>query len=374
MSRTPHPRRKIGYAVVGLGHIAQTQVLPAFEHASRNSRLVGLVSGDAGKAARIAKRHDVSNVWSYDEFDECLSSEEVEAVYLAVPNTLHADLAIRAARAGVHVLVEKPMAASERECEEMIRAAEDAGVKLMVAYRLHFEEANMRAVELARSGKLGELRYFTSSFSYQVKPGNIRVRKTTGGGPLWDIGIYCLNAARYLFQAEPSEVFAFSVQPAGSDRFREVEEAMSVVLRFPEDRLATFTCSFGATSVSSFQLVGTRGELKVEHAYGYSGERVHILTVDGRTTERTFPAGDQFAPELIYFSDCVIEDHEPEPSGQEGLADVRVIRALYRSASTGKPVKLEPFDRRQRPDLSQVIRRPPISEPKTVHAEPPRHG
>jgi len=374
MSRTPHPRRKIGYAVVGLGHIAQTQVLPAFEHASRNSRLVGLVSGDAGKAARIAKRHDVSNGWSYDEFDECLSSEEVEAVYLAVPNTLHADLAIRAARAGVHVLVEKPMAASERECEEMIRAAEDAGVKLMVAYRLHFEEANMRAVELARSGKLGELRYFTSSFSYQVKPGNIRVRKTTGGGPLWDIGIYCLNAARYLFQAEPSEVFAFSVQPAGSDRFREVEEAMSVVLRFPEDRLATFTCSFGATSVSSFQLVGTRGELKVEHAYGYSGERVHILTVDGRTTERTFPAGDQFAPELIYFSDCVIEDHEPEPSGQEGLADVRVIRALYRSASTGKPVKLEPFDRRQRPDLSQVIRRPPISEPKTVHAEPPRHG
>jgi len=374
MSRTPHPRRKIGYAVVGLGHIAQTQVLPAFEHASRNSRLVGLVSGDAGKAARIAKRHDVSNGWSYDEFDECLSSEEVEAGYLAVPNTLHADLAIRAARAGVHVLVEKPMAASERECEEMIRAAEDAGVKLMVAYRLHFEEANMRAVELARSGKLGELRYFTSSFSYQVKPGNIRVRKTTGGGPLWDIGIYCLNAARYLFQAEPSEVFAFSVQPAGSDRFREVEEAMSVVLRFPEDRLATFTCSFGATSVSSFQLVGTRGELKVEHAYGYSGERVHILTVDGRTTERTFPAGDQFAPELIYFSDCVIEDHEPEPSGQEGLADVRVIRALYRSASTGKPVKLEPFDRRQRPDLSQVIRRPPISEPKTVHAEPPRHG
>jgi glucose-fructose oxidoreductase len=194
-------RRVVGYAVVGLGHIAQTAVLPAFRHAQR-SRLVALVSGESAKRSALGRRYAVP-AFRYEDLDDVLVREDVDAVYVALPNTLHAECAVRAARAGVHVLTEKPMATSEEACRTMIEAADEHGVKLMVAYRLHFEPANLEAVELVRSGRIGEPRFFTSAFSYQVKAGNIRADVRTGGGALWDLGPYCVNAARYLFGAEP---------------------------------------------------------------------------------------------------------------------------------------------------------------------------
>jgi glucose-fructose oxidoreductase len=152
------------------------------------------------------------------------------------------------------------MALNEQECRQMIRAAERAGTKLMIAYRLHLEEANVNAVELARSGQLGKLRIFNSTFTMQVRAGDIRVKRKMGGGPLYDIGIYCINAARYLFQQNPIEVSTFSVK--GSDRrFREVDEMAGALLYFPDGRLASFICSFGAADVSSYELIGTKGHL-----------------------------------------------------------------------------------------------------------------
>jgi len=358
------PKRQIRYAVVGLGHIAQVAVLPAFGNARRNSKLVALVSGDPVKREQLGRKYQVEHAFSYEQYDECL--KVVDAVYLALPNTLHCEYAVRAARAGVHVLVEKPMAPTEEECERMMRAARDAGVKLMVAYRLHFERANLEAGEIARSGRIGEPRLFTSTFCTPVVPGNIRVRRGTGGGVLYDIGIYCINAARSLFRDEPLEVRA-----ACAGTLDEVEESVSGVMRFSNERIAAFTASFGPAKVSEYRLAGTKGDLAVEPAYDYARPLKHRLTLDGEMRERRFAKRDQFAPELLYFSDCVLQNGTPEPGGDEGLADVRVIRALYRSAETGQPVALEPFAKRARPSLEQEIRRPPVEKPEVIHAAAP---
>jgi predicted dehydrogenase len=365
--------KKVRYAVVGLGHIAQAAVLPAFAHASKNSELVALVSGDEMKRRRLSRRYDVPYTFSYDDYEKCLKSGEVDAVYIALPNSMHCEYTVGAARAGVHVLCEKPMAVTERECEEMIRETEQHQVKLMIAYRLHFEEANLKAVELVQSGKLGEPRLFNSVFSFQVKEGDIRLEQEKGGGTLYDIGIYCINAVRYVFRQEPVEVCAFTVK--GTERrFKEVDEMTSALLRFPDERLAAFTSSFGVSDVSFYEVVGTKGSLRVEPAYEYQGELRHTLTLSGKEQQRTFAARDQFAPELLYFSDCILKDREPEPNGTEGLHDVRIIEALYRSARRGKSVRLKPIRRTRRPTLAQQIRRPPVEEPALVHARAPFVG
>jgi predicted dehydrogenase len=369
--RARQGQKKVRYAVVGLGHIAQVAVLPAFGHA-QNSELAALVSDDPAKLEKLGRRYKVKARFDYDRYDECLRSGVIDAVYITLPNHLHRPYAERAAQAGVHVLCEKPMAVTEEDCLSMIRVAEENGVKLMVAYRLHFEEANLKAIDLVQGGKLGDARVFDSVFTMQVKEGDIRLSpRELGGGTLYDIGIYCINAVRNLYGAEPMEVVAFSSNN-GDPRFRQCEEMTSAILRFPgRERLATFTCSFGAADVSSYRVVGTEGNLIMDPAYEYAEELVQRVTINGRTRERTFPKRDQFAPELISFSECILSGAAPEPSGWEGLADVRVIRALYQSADTGQPVSLAPFEKQDRPSLDQKITRPPVRKPELINAEAP---
>ena len=367
-SKSPE-KRKIRYAVVGLGYIAQIAVLPAFATA-KNSELAALVSDDKVKLEKLSKKYRVPRTYSYEDYDECLSSGEIDAVYIALPNNMHHEYTVRGCRAGLNVLCEKPMAVTEADCKEMITAAADNAVKLMIGYRLHFERANMEAVELSQSGKLGELRAFNSVFTMQVKEGDIRLQKDLGGGTLYDIGIYCINAARYIFRAEPIEVFGFSANN-GEKRFKEVDEMFSAVLRFPNERLASFTTSFGASDISAYQIVGSEGDLRVDPAYEFAADLKHHLTIRGKTRERTFSKRDQFAAELIYFSDCIINDENPEPSGEEGLADVRIIRALYRSAATGEPVRLSEFEKEERPTIEQEIDEPPVKKPELVRAAAP---
>ncbi|HJU06757.1 MAG TPA: Gfo/Idh/MocA family oxidoreductase [Nitrospiraceae bacterium] len=362
--------KRVRYAVVGLGHIAQVAVLPAFAHAAKNSEVTALVSGDPVKLKQVGAKYKIPRIYSYRDYDRCLTDGGIDAVYIAVPNSLHCDYARRAAQAGIHVLCEKPMAVTERECRAMIQAAKRADVKLMIAYRLHFEEANMRAVEMAQSGKLGRLRFFNSVFTMQVREGDIRVQRKFGGGTLYDIGVYCINAARYVFRADPVEVSAYTV--GGTDRrFREVDEMASVMLRFPDDRLSAFVCSFGATDVSSYEVVGTKGRIRLEPAYEYIGELKHEVTVGGKTRSRVFLGGDQFASELLYFSNCVLTGKNPEPSGLEGMIDVRIVEALYRSAKLGRPVKITGSGQDAWPDPKQIIRRPPVKKPALVRVKSP---
>lgn len=361
---------KIRYAAVGLGWFTQAAAMPAFEHAE-NSELVALISDDQTKRDELGKQYNIQHTYSYEQYEDCLNSGEIDAVYIALPDHLHREYTIRAAKAGIHVLCEKPMAVTVDECEAMIQAAEDNNVKLMIAYRLHLEEANMQAVETVQSGKIGEPRIFNSLFTQQTVEGNIRLEKDKGGGTLDDIGIYCINAARYLFQAEPLEGFATSAN-SGEARFSEVDEMTSAILRFPGDRLAAFTISFGGGKVSTYQVVGTKGDLRVDPAYSSQGEIKHTLTIDGEKQERSFESHDQLAAEFVYFSDCILQDKEPEPSGKEGLIDVQIIQALYHSIETGSFVKLDLPKPQQRPTADQIIERPPVQEqPDLIHATDP---
>jgi predicted dehydrogenase len=362
--------RVIRYAVVGLGHIAQGSVLPAFAHASENSELVALVSSDRTKLRQLGMRYGVERLFDYDEYDSMLASGDVDAVYIALPNHLHADFAVRAAKRGVHVLCEKPMAVTERDCAAMIRAAEKHRVKLMIAYRLHFERANLEAIEAIREGKIGEARLFSSTFCMDVKEGDIRLRSDAGGGTLFDIGVYCINAARHLFGAEPIEVQAMRASREGK-RFSDVEEMTGALIRFPGDRVASFICSFGTASSSRFEIVGTKGSLALDPAYDYGHELKRRLTIGKRVTEKTYPLRDQFAPELIHFSDCILNDRVPGPSGWEGLADVRIVNALYRSAKSGKTVRIDPVAKTAHPTIRDEMHRPPVRKPALVKTRPP---
>jgi glucose-fructose oxidoreductase len=354
--------------VVGLGHIAQMAVLPAFAHARRNSELTAIVSGDAEKRSEVGDRYDVAVRGGYDAYDECLAA--VDAVYIALPNSMHAEYAIRAAEAGVHVLCEKPLATTGAECDAIIAACAKADVRVMTAYRLHFERQTLWALDQVRSGRLGDLRYFTSAFSMRAKPDNIRAQPELGGGTLFDIGIYCINAARMFFASEPYEVFATSIG-GGQAGMPGIDATTAAVLRFEGDRLATFMTSFDAADVSSLRVAGTQGDIRMQPAYEYAEPLVCEVTVDGRTTRRRGRKGDQFAPELIYFSDCVLKGRQPEPSAEEGAQDVRIIEALYASAATNRPVRLAAYRGDEAPVREQAIYRPPVRKPSAVNTEPP---
>jgi predicted dehydrogenase len=284
-------------------------------------------------------------------------------VYVAVPNDMHAEMTLIAARHGIHVLCEKPMAPTEAECMQMIRACEQRGVKLMIAYRLHFQSANLVAIEIARGGELGDPRVFSSTFSLQVREGNVRVQARRGAGPLFDIGIYCVNAARYLFRAEPAEVMALKL--TGRDpRFAAVDEAYAVTMRFPHERVAQFTCSFGAFDRAHYEVIGTDGMLTLDNAYDYTADmHMHILGKHGEKT-RTFDRGDQIAAEIEYFARCIRDDVDPEPSGWEGLADVRILQSIQQSTRFGRAVPIDPILRPRRPYLGQEIA-------VDAHPEPP---
>jgi predicted dehydrogenase len=363
-------KSKIRYAVVGLGNIAQVAVLPAFEHASENSELVGLLSSDPKKLSVLSERYSVKITGSYEDLDPILASGEVDAIYVATPNSKHRIAVESAARAGVHVLCEKPLARTTEDCRRMLWTAADAKIKLMTAYRLHFEQANLRAIQRLMEGEIGEPRIFSSVFSQQVREGDIRTQAELGGGALFDMGIYCVNAARYLFQAEPIEVSAFRAQ--GTDpRFTETDEMTTALLRFPGDRFAQFTASQGAADVSEFRVIGTKGDLRLDGAFGYHGKSHEFLTIDGKTEETTTAAHDQFAAELVHFSQCILEDREPEPSGEEGLADVQILEAIVQAANLGRKVALTPVERDQRPNQRLEMRKPATPKVETVNAPSP---
>jgi len=370
MANKQTEKKRIRYAVVGLGWIAQAAILPAFKNAQENSELVALVSDDQTKLAELSKQYDIEHTYRYEEYDDCLSSGEIDAVFIALPNTMHKEYTVRAAEAGIHVLCEKPMATTVDECEAMIDAAEANNVKLMIAYRLHFEEANLKAIEVVNSGEIGDARIFLGTNVQNVDPDNIRLDADLGGNPLDDVGIYCINAARYLFRAEPNEITAFQASKP-DPKFDEVPEMVSVIMRFPGERLAQFVCGFGTEKVSTYQVLGTKGNLLLNPATGFGTDLKHILTIGDKTKETVFKNRDQFAPELLHFSACIIDDKMPEPSGEEGLVDMRIIEAIRHSIETHKPMRLEGYKRNKRPSLKQEIHKPPVKTPELVKAKPP---
>jgi glucose-fructose oxidoreductase len=359
----------VRFAVVGLGHIAQAAVLPAFKHARPHAELTALVSDTRAKLKTLGRRYGVKHLSSYEDARDLFASGLVDAVYIALPNTLHAAWTIRAADSGLHVLCEKPLATSVHDCERMIEACERNGVQLMTAYRLHFERCNLEVADIVRKKRIGEARYFDSQFSMQVKSGNIRVDRELGGGPEWDIGIYCQNAARYVFADEPTQVWATATN-SGDRRFSEVPETLHVIMKFPHNRVANFICSFGAADRSRYEIVGTKGSVVVDPAFEYAEGLSYELTLGEKKKRKKFAKSDQFAPELVHFAKAVRANRRPEPSGLEGLIDVAIIEAIHRSISSGGWALVEAPAKRGRPTLRQEMRKPAVSrEPSLVQAE-----
>lgn len=355
-------------AVVGLGHFAQAAVLPAFEQLE-GVELTALVSGSDQKRRELSKRYDVPRAVTYDEYDALLESGAVEAVYIALPNHLHAEYTIRAAKKGIHVLCEKAMAPTRRECEAMIEACETNGVRLMIGYRLHFEAGNLSAIESISSGEIGVPRLFNSTFSMQVREGNVRIRDVPGRGPLYDIGTYCINAARYLFRDDPIEVSAMFARRADDPRFASSEEAVAATLRFPGERLSTFVVSFGASDRSRYEVIGTTGLVELDPAYEYANDIKLTLRREGRERTRVFKKRDQVGAEIAYFADCIKRNIEPEPSGWEGLADVIVIEAIQQAGESGQRTRVPLLTRKKRPGPEQEVHVRAHDVPKLIDVE-----
>ena len=345
--------RKVRYAVVGLGDIAQGSMMPGIAHTG-NAELVALVTGDPEKAAKLAKDYGVADTYSYEQFGEMIASGKVDAIYLATPNWRHAEFAVPALEAGVHVLCEKPLEISTEKCRAIIAAAEQSGAKLMTAYRLHFEPATLDAIARIRNGELGELISFTSVFAQMVDPENHRADNGIKAGPLFDMGPYPINAARYLFGDEPIEVVSAVATRHPDAGLGDLDDTFAVTLRFSGERIAQFTVSYFANTVGQLTIAGTKGSITLDPAFGF-GEGLQQYRRTGEDKDHeTFKATDQFGGEMKYFSDCILEDRQPEPDGEEGLADLRVIEGIVRALEAKGPVPLEPFTRTRRIDPAQV--------------------
>ena len=335
----PSLEGKIRYAVVGGGWISQAAFMPGVGQTS-NSLMTAIVTGDKAKGAQLAKRYGL-DVYGYDEYDTMLKSGTVDAVYVATPNFRHREFAEPALKAGIHVLLEKPMEASLGDSEAIEAAAKASGAKLMIAYRLHCEPGTIAMVEAVRKGEIGKPRFFTSTFSQTVKASNHRATSGYWAGPVPDMGTYPINAVRNLFEAEPPEVMAFASR---TDRDLGCDDTVSVILKFTEGRQASFTLCYSSDGVDQFYLVGTEGSINASPAFGF-GEGTKItydLVKDGETTRHEAPEVDQFGGETEYFSACILSGREPEPNGDEGLFDMIVLAAIERAIETGTPQKLEP--------------------------------
>jgi predicted dehydrogenase len=338
----PSGDRRIGYAVIGLGRIAAHYLEGA--KLATHSKITALVSGHRDKAERIAAQYGVptDSIYSYEDYDHIAANKAVDAVIVCLPNSMHLEYTVRGAKAGKHVFCEKPMALSSAECAQMIDACNAAHVKLMIAYRLHYEPITLKVLDIVRSGRLGRLQVMEGANGFNMAQNEWRTNKAmAGGGSLFDIGIYCINAFRMFAGEEP---FGFQGQVStidkGDPRFAEMEENVAWSMRFPSGALASATSTYGANMGSFYRLHGPLGWLDVE-SYGYQG--VHVqgrcaasgdpgappVSID-ETSKELDPM--QFVHETDHFSECIIEDRTPNTPGEEGLADLRCIEEIYKSA------------------------------------------
>jgi predicted dehydrogenase len=336
------PGKKIGWAIVGLGSLAIHEILPAFSKCEK-SKVVAMVSGHRDKAEKLALRYDVDakNIYNYQNYDSIKNNPEVDIIYIVLPNGMHAEYTVRGFQAGKHVLTEKPMANTPAECQQMIDAGRKADRKLMVAYRCRYEPYNQEAIRISRSRELGPIKVILADHGFNIgDPSQWRLKKElAGGGSLMDIGIYSLQAARYLSGEEPTEVNAVMYNTPGDPRFKEVEETVNFQLRFPSGVLANCTSSYGYAGQNHYRVVGTEGWLEMDPATSYRDlrMRVHRRNV---TEERELPERDHFALEMDHMAGCVMENKEPLTPGEEGWRDLKIMMAIYEAARLGKTVKL----------------------------------
>jgi predicted dehydrogenase len=344
--------KRVGYAIVGLGELTLGEVMPAFA-ACKNSKPVALVSGNMEKAKKVAMQYDIpqKNLYTYQSFDDIKNNPEIEAVYIVLPNSMHEEFVVRAAKAGKHVLCEKPMAASAKQAENMIDACKKAGKKLMVAYRIQYEPNNRQMKEWTRTKKFGKVKVITSTNVQNIgDPNQWRLKKAlSGGGSLPDIGLYNINTNRYLTGEEPHLVSASIYTTPNDPRFKEVEETVMFQMFFPSGTVANNTCSYGVHDSKHYRCYADNGGwFGLDPAFNYNGLMPEASHAEGKVENKMMPKiqeKNQFALEIDHFSECVIENKTPFTPGEEGLQDQKIMEAIYESARTNKPVKLERIEK-----------------------------
>jgi len=336
------PGKKLGWAIVGLGSLSINQILPAFAKCEK-SKVVAFVSGHPDKANKLALRYgvDKKNIYNYQNYDSIKDNPDVDVIYIVLPNGMHAEYTVRGLQAGKHVLCEKPMANTPAECQQMVNAGRKADRKLMIAYRCRYEPFNREAIRIAQSGDLGPTQMILADAGFKAgDPSQWRLNKQlAGGGSMMDIGIYALNATRYLTGQEPAEVNAMIYSTPGDPRFKEVEEHVNFQLRFPSGILANCSSSYGYFHQSHFRVMGTEARLCLDPATWYSGLRMWIER-DNTIEQKDLPEVDHFATEMDHMSDCVMQNKQPLTPGEEGLRDLTIIAGIYEAARSGKTVKL----------------------------------
>ncbi|MEP6603247.1 MAG: Gfo/Idh/MocA family oxidoreductase [Spartobacteria bacterium] len=336
---------RVGFALVGLGRLSIQQLIPAFR-ASKKAKLTALVSGDPAKAQKIAQENgvDPKSVYDYKNFGRIKDNKNVQVVYIVLPNSMHAEYTVRAARAGKHVLCEQPMEVSVTKCQQMISECRHAKVKLMVAYRIQYEPMNRAMQQLVREKTFGPMKTIESANCQMVREMEWRLsEKLSGSGAVGDVGVYCINTIRFLLGEEPIEIFAQTFRPAGDSRFKEVDATTTWQMRFPSGVLANCMCSFDAHDTKSYRVVAERGTFGMDPAFSYRGLKMFAQPNDPPLPQ--IGTTDQFASELDHMADCVLNDREPYTPGEEGLQDQRIIEAIFDSAKRGKPVTLPKIDK-----------------------------
>jgi predicted dehydrogenase len=325
----------IGYCIVGLGRISMGHFMPGCLD-SKKSRVVALVSGHRDKAEKEATKYKVpiTSLYSYDDFDKIAANKDIDAVYIALPNSMHAEYSIRAAKAGKHVLCEKPMATSVADAQAMVNACRAAKTKLMIAYRCQYEAVNLEAIQIIKQGRLGTVQAIESANGFVERAGEWRLnKKLAGGGPLMDMGIYSLNACRYLTDEEPRYIEGFCSVIDHDGRFDQVEENVSFMIRFPSGIVASCNTTYGAQMDGYVRVHGSKGTMHLQPAFSYEGIKLTTRIQGEPDTEKASNLNDpgQFTTMADNFSDCIINDVEPRTNGEEGLRDMKYIAEIYKS-------------------------------------------
>ena len=337
-ARAGEPERKLGFALVGLGNLSTHQLAPALQK-TKFCRLAGVVTGTPAKAARWQAQYGIpaKNVYDYDTMEEMADNPDIDVVYVVTPNGLHAEHTIKAAKAGKHVLCEKPMEVSVEKCQQMIDVCKNAGRQLAIGYRLHFEPNNLECVRLAREKVFGDVRIIEAGLGFPIgDPRQWRLnRALAGGGPLMDVGIYALQATRYLTGEEPALVSAITTV-TDPVKFKDVEESIVWETKFPGGVIAHCSATYKVPGIGSFKACADGGWFGLDPAFYYDG--IRGLRSDGRSIH--LPAIDQFAAEMDDFAQCILHNRPTKVSGEEGLRDVKIMMAIYEAARTGSSVKL----------------------------------
>lgn len=327
--------KKLGVALVGLGKYSTEQLAPALLE-TKHCYLAGIVTGTESKTAEWKVKYDIpdSNIYNYENFDQVRNNDAIDILYIVLPNALHAEYVIRGAKAGKHIMCEKPMGLSVQECDEMITACKAAGKMLSIGYRLHFEPHHRDVMKMGQAKVFGDLTHINAKHGSADTTGWRLDKKLAGGGPLMDLGIYCIQAARYTIGMEPIAVRANEGEKTNPGAFKDVEESVSWEMEFPGGLMVNCETSYSA-ELNLLHADATHGWFELSPAFAYEG-------IKGKTATGfiDLPNVNQQALQMDDFAHAILTNGTVKVTGEMGRTDVKIIEAIYKAMKTGKQVDI----------------------------------